>query len=84
MTNANLEKAISEVTGESDAVNHWITVKQYAKKFEWPSESALRSYINKASLLGIEKAFLRFQRRVLINPKIFFDLIQDKNTKGAL
>lgn len=58
----------------------WVPVKVFASQVRWPSESAMRSYIFKAKELGLDSAFLRVGRRVLVNPKRFFNLISNINT----
>lgn len=55
--------------------NCWIPTKTFAQQVQWPSASALRSYAFKAKELGLEPAFLRVRRRLLINPAIFFEKI---------
>ena len=55
----------------------FLTVKQFCMTYNWPSEPALRSYIFRATELGIENAFLRLGRRVLVDPKKLFDLIRE-------
>lgn len=70
-------KQENEITNYAE--NCWIPVKTFAQQVKWPTESALRSYIFKADELGLQEAFLRVKRRVLVNPKRFFDLIQKIN-----
>lgn len=53
-----------------------LTIRQLCSMYSWPSESALRAYIYRAEELGIEDAFVRVKRRVLINPEKFFLLIR--------
>ncbi len=62
-----------------------ITVAQFGKKYPWPSVSALRAYIFREKEYGLEGSFIHFGNRVLINPKIFFNLIKSSKlpcTKG--
>ena len=56
-----------------------LTVRQFVSQYPWPSESALRAYILRAQELGIESAFVRFKRRVLVRPDTFFSLISQKD-----
>jgi hypothetical protein len=63
------------------AQDNWITIKQFSSQFLWPSESAMRSYVFKADLLGLQPAFLKVGRRLLVNPKKFFQMIQKINSK---
>lgn len=53
-----------------------LTIKQFCSAFPWPSESAMRSYVYRAKDLGLDSAFVKFQKRVLVKPYIFFALIQ--------
>lgn len=55
---------------------HLLTIRQLCLKFPWPSESAMRAYVFRADELGLTAAFVKVGRRVLIDPKMFFDLIQ--------
>jgi hypothetical protein len=61
--------------------SHFLTIRQFCETYPWPSESAMRAYVYRAAELGIEKAFIRIGRRVLILPEKFFDLIQNLQTK---
>lgn len=62
----------------------FLTVKQFAEKFDWPSESALRSYIYRADENGLAYAFARIGRRVLIDPEAFFDLIKERSDRARM
>lgn len=53
-----------------------IPIRIFCMRFSWPSESAMRSYIYRAHELGISDAFIRVRRRVLVDPKKFFQLIR--------
>jgi len=53
-----------------------ITVKQFCEQYPWPSESGIRSYINRAEELAMTDAFIRVRRRVLVNVDKFFKIIQ--------
>jgi len=57
-------------------VSPLITLKQFCSIFSWPSESAMRAYIYRASELGLKDAFVRVSRRVLVDPQKFFCLIR--------
>ncbi len=67
-----------------DKVTDWLepkkgqllTIRQFCAEHPWPSESALRAYIYRAEEMGIKEAFIRVNRRVLVEPKIFFTLIK--------
>lgn len=66
-----LQEVFREIDGEK-----LLTVKQFCSMYKWPSESALRAYIYRAEELGLSEAFIRVQRRVLVEPKIFFKKIR--------
>lgn len=57
--------------------NCWIPIKTFTQQVQWPTASALRSYAYRAKELGLEPAFLRVRRRLLVNPAIFFEKIAD-------
>ncbi len=64
-----------------------LTVRQFCTRFPWPSESAMRSYIYRAKELGFSEAFIRVNRRVLINSRKFFEIIdqhQSRSNSGGL
>jgi hypothetical protein len=72
-------------TLSSNEVSQLLTIKQFCTAFPWPSESAMRSYIYRAEVLGLSEAFVRVGRRVLIIPQKFFSAIQNvesRSTKG--
>jgi len=54
-----------------------LTIRQFCLAFPWPSESAMRAYVYRSSELGIEEAFVRVGRRVLVDSKKFFFLIKN-------
>lgn len=60
-----------------------LTVKQFCATFPWPSESAMRSYIYRADVLGLSDAFVRVGRRVLITPQSFFSLIKQVESRSS-
>jgi len=78
------EKASLLRTGESNnlGVVQLLTIKQFCSRFPWPSESAMRSYIYRAKLLGLEEAFVRLRRRVLIDANKFFELVKQLNSRS--
>lgn len=82
----NHQSFVAQTRGPSNgegllAHDSWITIKQFSYLFQWPSESAMRSYVFKADSLGIQSAFLKVGRRLLVNPKKFFQKIQEMNSK---
>ena len=54
-----------------------ITIQQFCKEYPWPSEGGMRHYIFNQKKLGLSGAFFKFGRRVLVDPKRFFELIQE-------
>ncbi len=68
-----------EQTDSHHSIESLLTVRQFVARYPWPSESALRAYILRAQDLGLESAFVRFKRRVLVRPDIFFSLISKQN-----
>jgi hypothetical protein len=66
--------------------NQLVTVRQFITnnkhKGVWPeTESALRAIILDSDKNGFSKAVFRVNRRVLINPQIFYQIILEKNSK---
>ena len=59
-----------------------LTIKQFCTAFPWPSESAMRAYIYRASELGLNDAFFRVGRRVLIDPSKFFLFIKQVESRS--
>ncbi|MEI6531522.1 MAG: hypothetical protein WCN87_01730 [Chlamydiota bacterium] len=54
----------------------FLTVKQFITKFSWPTESGLRALILRAKEKGLERAFKRIGRRVLIDVTEFWRVIE--------
>jgi len=54
-----------------------MTVRQFAEKHPWPSESALRALIYHEK---IQEAIIRSGRRILIDEAKFFDLLKKNQT----
>ena len=51
------------------------TVKQFAEKHAWPSESALRALILNASTNGFQNVFKRVGRRILVDEVAFWKAV---------
>lgn len=49
----------------------FLTVRQYAERYPWPSESGLRWMIFHAASNGLESALIRVGRRILIDIEAF-------------
>lgn len=60
-----------------------LTVRQFCSKYQWPTESGMRSYIFRAGEMGISDAFVRVKRRVLIAPSKFFLLIRQLESRST-
>jgi len=57
--------------------NTWMTLKQFAEAHKWPTEDALRAYYFNRQTNGFGYAFIKLKRRLLVNPKRFFDLVEE-------
>ncbi len=58
-----------------------LTVRQFCEKHSWPTESAMRAMIFRAEELGLSAAFLRLNRRVLIDSTRFFQILRERNSE---
>jgi hypothetical protein len=59
----------------SDAPDIWMPLRLFSESVVWPTESAIRAMILKKDTNGMDVCIRKLGRRVLINPKLFFDLI---------
>ena len=85
-TDQNVNIAISR-SSKMEGSHHLLTIRQFCVAFPWPSESAMRSYVYRSDELGIDDAFIRVRRRVLVDPAKFFSLIkqvENRSIKGGL
>jgi len=57
----------------------WQAVRGFCARYPWPTESALRSMISRAKKLGLTKAFLRINRRVLVDVDCFFNTLRRRS-----
>ena len=57
------------------------TVKQTVEERPWLTEPALRSYIKRAELIGLEEAVIRVRKRVLIDLEEF-DIWIERGREG--
>ncbi len=57
-----------------------IPIKIFLKRYQWPSESSMKKLYFKRETNGLKDAFFKCGRRLLIDPKIFWDLVR-KNGK---
>jgi len=55
-----------------------LTVRQFAEKHPWPSQSGLRALIYHGK---IEGAIIRSGRRILIDEKRFFEILKEKQER---
>ncbi len=55
----------------------YITLKQFADKYQWPTLSALRALYFEATKGGNSflPAFRKVGRRILVNPEKFFEIV---------
>lgn len=60
-------------------IDTYLTVKQFAKKHPWPTESALRAIIMHSDTNGFANVFVRMGKRVLIKEKLFFETVDKLN-----
>lgn len=59
----------------SEAPDTWMPLKLFCSTVVWPSESAVRAMIFNTEEYCMDCCIRRIGRRVLINPKLFFELI---------
>jgi len=52
-----------------------LTFLQFSERYPWPSKSGLQSYYYRRKEKGLEKAFVKFGKRVLVIPEVFFNII---------
>ncbi len=62
--------------------NTFLTCRQFNERYPWPSESALRAIIQDAERRGFSKAFVRYGRRILINPNEFWAALERQQGGG--
>ncbi len=60
-----------------------ITFKIFYKRYEYPSQAALRKMAYESATNGLGKAFLKIGRRRLVLPETLFRLIREKGSKGG-
>lgn len=53
----------------------FVTVRQFCERYKWPTQSALRAMILDAHTKGLESAFRRIGKRVLIDVGEFWRII---------
>lgn len=63
-------------------VPEFLTVKQYAEHFPWPTESGLRWAIFHAASNGLESALIRVGRRIIIDVPKFHEWIRSHRDGG--
>lgn len=59
----------------------FLTLRQFADKNPWPTEMALRSIFARRHKNGMEKAFVRRGRRIIVNEEKFFELMSNNEIK---
>lgn len=60
-----------------------LTCRQFAERFPWPSEAALRAIILDAEKKGFASAIKRYGRRILIDSQEFFVCLDRLQEKGG-
>jgi hypothetical protein len=70
-----MTQAVEQINERSE--RKLFTVKQFCRPGQWPSESALRTLILDAAwgLNNFQSAFLRVNRRVLVDPLEFWKAV---------
>lgn len=61
--------------------NQMLTIKQFAEKNPWPNETTMRNLFYKRRENGLEQAFVRIGRRIIVDEGKFFELIRAKKDK---
>ena len=65
-------------TKENFIAPSYLTIRQFCSKYSWPTESGLRAIIQNSSENGFGAAIKRYRRRVLLDEKKFFEVL-DQN-----
>lgn len=70
---------------ESINVNksQFLTLEQFAQKNPWPQESTLRNLYYKRKSNGLEKAFIKVGRRIIVDEEMFFALIKSRKVSDS-
>lgn len=55
-----------------------LTLKQFAEKNPWPNESTLRNLFYKRKENGLDLAFKKIGRRIIVDEEVFFQLVKSK------
>lgn len=55
-----------------------LTLKQFAEKNPWPNESTLRNLYYKRKVNGMEMAFKKIGRRIIVDEEVFFQILKAK------
>ncbi len=55
-----------------------LTLKQFAEKNPWPNECTLRNLYYKRKTNGLEKAFIKVGRRIIVDEEVFFVILKGK------
>ena len=63
------------------AAKDFRTIKQTVRERPWLTEPAMRTYVKRAELIGLEDAIIRVGRRVLID-LLEFDKWVEKGRQG--
>lgn len=81
MTSEVMDKKSVHPSKADQAAEQWETIKSFCASRNWPTESSLRAMLNRAHELGLEDAFIRVGRRVLVNGPKLWCLLKTNNRK---
>lgn len=59
----------------------YVTLKQFGELYPWPTPTALRIYRKNRNTNGFDKAFVNVGRRVLVDLKEFWAVIEGLKEK---
>lgn len=64
-------------------MTQYMTVRQLAENFPAFSENSIRYMVFHAEKTGLDKAIRRVGRKVLLNPDLFCEWIEDQSQNGG-
>lgn len=60
-----------------------LTFRDFEKKYGWPTERSLRKLAFERETNGLEPAFVKFKKRILVLPQTLFRLIRGETVKPS-
>ena len=66
---------------ENNAEEIPLTFRDFEKKYGWPTERSLRKLAFERETNGLEPAFVKFKKRILVLPQTLFRLIRGETVK---